>query len=160
MVSQIKTFFNNTPNLTGSIKKMVTDNDVLRKEAEGFMKERAISVKDALVRSAVEINGYNVLSLKGTYLAEVVKNAAFLAKQECANTVLVAATQYEGKPTLTLMYTDDLVAKGANAGKDIREAAKLINGGGGGQAALATAGGKDASGLDLAYDKLIELATK
>ena len=160
MVSQIKTFFNNTPNLTGSIKKMVADNDTLKKEAEGFMKERALSVKDALVRSAVEINGYNVLALKGTYLAEVVKNAAFLAKQECTNTVLVAATQYEGKPTLTLMYTDDLVAKGANAGKDIREAAKLINGGGGGQAGLATAGGKETGGLDLAYDKLIELATK
>ena len=160
MVSQIKSFFNNTPNLAGSIRKLVTDNDALKKEAEGFMKERAVSVKESLLNSAQVINGYNVLALKGTFIAEVVKNAAFLAKQECTNTVMIAATQYEGKPTLTLMYTDDLVAKGANAGKDIREAAKLINGGGGGQPSLATAGGKNSEGLDLAFDKLIELATK
>ena len=160
MIMQIKAFFNNTPNLTGSIKKMVAENDTLKKEAEEFMKERAVTLKDAVVRNSQDINGYNVLILKGTFIAEVVKNAAFLAKQECTNTVFVAATQLDGKPTLTLMYTDDLVAKGANAGKDIREAAKLINGGGGGQPGLATAGGKNVEGLDEAFNKLIELATK
>ena len=98
--------------------------------------------------------------MKGNFGADLVKNIAFLAKQECTNTIMVAATQSEGKPTLTLMYTDDLVAKGANAGKDIREAAKLIMGGGGGQPGLATAGGKNTEGLDEAYSKLIELATK
>ena len=160
MIMQIRSFFNNTPNLAGSIKKMVAENDTLKKEAEEFMKERAVTLKDAVVRNGQNINGINVLFLKGTFIAEVVKNAAFLAKQECTNTVFVAATQMEGKPTLTLMYTDDLVAKGANAGKDIREAAKLINGGGGGQASLATAGGKNAEGLEEAFNKLIELATK
>ena len=160
MIMQIKAFFNNTPNLTGSIKKMVAENDALKKEAEEFMKERALTLKDAVIRNARNINGYNVLAIKGTFIAEVVKNVAFLAKQECTNTVFVAATQMDGKPTLTLMYTDDLVAKGANAGKDIREAAKLINGGGGGQPALATAGGKNVEGLAEAFDKLIELATK
>jgi alanyl-tRNA synthetase len=160
MIMQIRSFFNNTPNLAGSIKKMVAENDTLKKEAEEFMKERAVTLKDAVVRNGQNINGVNVLFLKGTFIAEVVKNAAFLAKQECTNTVFVAATQMEGKPTLTLMYTDDLVAKGANAGKDIREAAKLINGGGGGQASLATAGGKNAEGLEEAFNKLIELATK
>ncbi|MBR5183275.1 MAG: alanine--tRNA ligase, partial [Bacteroidales bacterium] len=160
MIMQIKAFFNNTPNLTGSIKKMVAENDTLKKEAEEFMKERAVTIKDAIIRNSQNINGYNVLILKGTFIAEVVKNAAFLAKQECTNTVFAAATQSEGKPTLTLMYTDDLVAKGANAGKDIREAAKFIMGGGGGQPGLATAGGKNCDGLDEAYNKLIELATK
>ena len=160
MILQIKAFFNNTPNLAGSIKKMVAENDTLKKEAEEFMKERAVTLKDAVVRIGQNINGYNVLVLKGTFIAEVVKNAAFLAKQECTNTVFVAATQIEGKPTLTLMYTDDLVAKGANAGKDIREAAKFIMGGGGGQPGLATAGGKNVEGLDEAFNKLIELATK
>ena len=160
MIMQIKAFFNNTPNLAGSIKKMVAENDTLKKEAEEFMKERAVSIKDAVIRNGQNINGYNVLILKGTFIAEVVKNAAFLAKQECTNTVFVAATQIDGKPTLTLMYTDDLVAKGANAGKDIREAAKLINGGGGGQPGLATAGGKNVEGLEEAFNKLIELATK
>ena len=160
MIMQIKAFFNNTPNLTGSIKKMVAENDTLKKEAEEFMKERAVTIKDAIIRNSQNINGYNVLILKGTFIAEVVKNAAFLAKQECTNTVFAAATQSEGKPTLTLMYTDDLVAKGANAGKDIREAAKFIMGGGGGQPGLATAGGKNVEGLEEAFNKLIELATK
>ena len=160
MIMQIRTFFNNTPNLTGSIKKMVAENDTLKKEAEEFMKERAATLKDTVIRNGQNINGINVLALKGTFIAEVVKNAAFLAKQECTNTAFVAATHIDGKPTLTLMYTDDLVAKGANAGKDIREAAKLINGGGGGQPGLATAGGKNVEGLDEAFNKLIELATK
>ena len=160
MILQLKSFFNNTPNLTGSIKKLITDNESLKKNVEEFMKERAVMLKDTLVKNAQQINGYHVLVLKGTFAAEIVKNAAALAKAECNNTVLIAATEHEGKPTLTLMYTDDLVAKGANAGKDIREAAKLINGGGGGQPSLATAGGKNTEGLDAAFDKLMEIAVK
>ena len=160
LLGQIKSYFNNTPNIAASIKKLIADNDALKKDVEAFMKERAVSLKDALIKNAQEINGYHVLGMKGSFGAELVKNIAFLAKQECTNTVMVAATESEGKPTLTLMYTDDLVAKGANAGKDIREAAKFIMGGGGGQPGLATAGGKNCDGLDEAYNKLIELATK
>ncbi len=160
LLGQIKSYFNNTPNVAASIKKLIADNDALKKNAEEFMKERAISLKDALIKNAQQINGYHVLTMKGTFVADLVKNIAFLAKQECTNTIMVAATEHEGKPTLTLMYTDDLVAKGSNAGKDIREAAKLINGGGGGQPGLATAGGKNTEGLDEAYNKLIEIATK
>ena len=160
LLGQIKSYFNNTPNVAASIKKLIADNDTLKKDVEAFMKERAISLKDALIKNAQNINGYHVLGMKGSFGAELVKNIAFLAKQECTNTIMVAATECDGKPTLTLMYTDDLVAKGSNAGKDIREAAKLIMGGGGGQPGLATAGGKDCSGLDEAYNKLIELATK
>ena len=160
LLGQIKSYFNNTPNVAASIKKLIADNDTLKKDVEAFMKERAISLKDALIKNAQNINGYHVLGMKGSFGAELVKNIAFLAKQECTNTIMVAATECDGKPTLTLMYTDDLVAKGSNAGKDIREAAKLIMGGGGGQPGLATAGGKNCSGLDEAYNKLIELATK
>ena len=160
LLGQIKSYFNNTPNVAASIKKLIADNDALKKDVEAFMKERAISLKDALIKNAQQINGYHVLGMKGSFGADLVKNIAFLAKQECTNTIMVAATECDGKPTLTLMYTDDLVAKGSNAGKDIREAAKLIMGGGGGQPGLATAGGKDCNGLDEAYNKLIELATK
>ena len=160
MILQTKSFFNNTPNLTGSIKKLITDNDALKKNAEEFMKERAITLKDTLLKSAKDINGYNVIAVKGIFLPEVIKNVANLLKQECNNTVFIAATSHEEKPSLTLMYTDDLTAKGSNAGKDIREAAKLINGGGGGQPFLATAGGKNMDGLNAAFDKLIETATK
>ena len=75
------------------------------------------------------------------------------------NTALVVAFSYEGKPQLLLMYSNDLVAKGKNAGKDIREAAKFILGGGGGQPGLASAGGKDASGLEKAMEALVAIAT-
>ena len=72
---------------------------------------------------------------------------------------LAGAYVYDGKPNLVLMYSNDLVARGKNAGKDIREAAKLIQGGGGGQPGLATAGGRETANLRAALDKLIELAT-
>jgi alanyl-tRNA synthetase len=74
--------------------------------------------------------------------------------------VFAAAYIFEGKPYLALMYSDDLVAHGKNASKEIREAAKSIKGGGGGQPFYATAGGKDVQGIDYAMDKLIELATQ
>ena len=72
----------------------------------------------------------------------------------------MAAVAYEGKPQLLLMYSDDLIAKGKNAGKDIREAAKLILGGGGGQPGLASAGGKDVNGLENALELLKNIATR
>ena len=83
---------------------------------------------------------------------------ALLLQKKAQNLVLAGAYAYDGKPNLVLMYSADLVAKGKNAGKDIREAAKLIQGGGGGQPGLATAGGRQVEGLAAALDKLVEMA--
>ena len=88
----------------------------------------------------------------------LLRNAALIIQKEVENTALVAAFAYEGKPQLLLMYSDDLVAKGKNAGKDIRPAAKFILGGGGGQNTLATAGGKNCEGLKEALECLIATA--
>ena len=86
---------------------------------------------------------------------------AFLIHNECTNTAFIAAfTTPDGKACLTLMYTDDLVAAGKDAAANVREAARLIQGGGGGQKFLATAGGKNPGGLEAAEKTLIELATK
>ena len=90
----------------------------------------------------------------------MMRNAATTLQKELRNTALVAAYRYQGKPQLLLMYSDDLVAKGRNAGADIRQAAKFILGGGGGQPGLASAGGKELSGLCKALDCLVETATK
>ena len=87
------------------------------------------------------------------------KGMAGLLQKQMENFVLAAAFEYAGKPNLVLMYSQDLVAKGKNAGKDVREAAKSILGGGGGQPGLATAGGKDVAGLRDALARLVELAT-
>ena len=90
----------------------------------------------------------------------LVRNAALGLQKELKNTALIGAFAFEGKPQLVLMYSDDLVSAGRNAGKDIRDAAKFIQGGGGGQPGLATAGGKNAEGLREALDALREIATR
>ena len=89
----------------------------------------------------------------------LMRNAALALQKELKSTALVAAYESDGKPQLLLMYSDDLVAAGRNAGKDIREAAKFIQGGGGGQPGLATAGGKNVAGLSDALETLVSVAT-
>ena len=89
----------------------------------------------------------------------VARNMALLLQKKAQSLVLAGAFAFDGKPNLVLMYSNDLVAKGKNAGKDIREAAKFIQGGGGGQPGLATAGGRVVEGLPDALNKLVETAT-
>ena len=102
----------------------------------------------------------NVVSIDTPCDPAMLKNAAFLLQKEAENLVVAAAFEVEGKPQLLLMYSADLVKAGHNAGADIRDAAKLILGGGGGQPGLATAGGKNIEGLGAALARMIELATK
>ena len=150
---------NNSPNVIGSLTKLLEDNEAFKQSIEQFKKERAITLKESILQNSRFVNGVNLLSIHAEADAEVIKNIAFMLKNEVTNAVFIGATYFKGKPTLTLMYTDDLVAQGANAGKEIRAAAKLIQGGGGGQAALATAGGKDVEGLSNAYNFLVESIT-
>ena len=107
-----------------------------------------------------EINGINVVTIDHSVDPVMLKNAAFMLQKEAQNLVIAAAFEAAGKPQLLLMYSEDLVKAGKNAGADVREAAKLIMGGGGGQAGLATAGGKNTDGLADALAKLVESATK
>lgn len=159
IISSLKALFNNSPNLVSSITKLVEENDSFKKKVEEFMRERAADLRKQLSNEKQYINGLNVVTLRGEYHPEVVKNVAMMFRSE-ENTVMIAGFSFEGKANLAVMYTDDLVAHGCNAGKDIREASKLINGGGGGQPFFATAGGKNPEGISAAIAKLIELATK
>ena len=90
----------------------------------------------------------------------MMRNVALLLQKKADSFVLAGAFAFDGKPNLVLMYSNDLVAKGKNAGKDIREAAKFIQGGGGGQPGLATAGGRNLEGLKDALATLVNIATK
>ena len=108
----------------------------------------------------MEMSGVNVVKIDTPMDPVMLKNAAFMLQKEAQNLVIAAAFEAAGKPQLLMMYTEDLVKAGHNAGADVREAAKLIMGGGGGQPGLATAGGKDLSGLSAAAAKLTELATR
>ena len=153
-----KAFFNNVPDLAGAIRKMVEENEAFKKQMEEIAKEKTLALKDSLKGMAVEMNGKNVVKIDTPMDPVMLKNAAFMLQKEAQNLVIAAAFEAAGKPQLLLMYTDDLVKSGKNAGADVREAAKLILGGGGGQPGLATAGGKSVDGLSAAAAKLLESA--
>ncbi len=156
-----KEFFENTPNLVNSISKMVRENEAYKKAMEEVDKERIVSLKKAVEEMSTELNGVKVFTLQGSYRPDIVKEVAFRLHSEYKNAAMFAAFQtLDNKPSLLIMYSDDLVQAGANAGKDIKEVAKLVNGGGGGQNFLATAGGKNIDGLAAAMEKMLELISK
>ena len=154
-----KAFFNNTPDLGEAIRKIIDENAGYKKEIEGFVQEKVARLAEKISKEATEINGVKIVQFTQSVDPAMVKGMAGLLQKQMENFVLAAAFEYAGKPNLVLMYSQDLVAKGKNAGKDVREAAKSILGGGGGQPGLATAGGKDVAGLRDALARLVELAT-
>ena len=157
----ISTLMGNSCNLCASIQKALDDNTELRKQVDEFMAERVKSVATSCMADAKDINGVKLAVLFGPRIPDNVKNVAFTIRKEAKEpTVFIGATVFENKPLLTVALTDDLVKQGYNASQAVREAAKLIKGGGGGQPFFAQAGGKDAEGLSAAADKLCELLMK
>jgi alanyl-tRNA synthetase len=160
MLKSVKSFFNNVPDLTGAIEKLIAENTDARKQLEAMANEKAAQLAEKLEASAVEVNGIKVVRFDGSVDPAFARNVALLLQKKVQNFELASAFAFDGKPNLLLMYSQDLVAKGKNAGKDIREAAKFIQGGGGGQPGLATAGGRMVEGLGAALDALVDIATK
>ena len=157
-IKRISSLLNNTPNVIGALQKSIAENADLRKQAEEFLHERIKNLKNSLLEKAENKNGITLVTCTGLRLAEVVKGVAFALKAECAeDTIFLAATQENGKPMLTVMISENLTKDGLNASKVVREAAKLIQGGGGGQPHFAQAGGKNIDGLSAAMDKMKEL---
>ena len=155
-----KALFNNAPDLAAAIAKLIEENEHFRKEAEAVAKEKSISFKKTLTDMAKVINGINVVTFDKPSNPDILKRACLMLQKETENTVIAIAIETEGKPQLMLMYSEDLVKKGHNAGKEVKDAARLILGGGGGQPGFATAGGKETSGLKDALARMVELATK
>ncbi|MBR5437002.1 MAG: alanine--tRNA ligase [Muribaculaceae bacterium] len=158
-VRAIGQLFNNAPNLMQAVRNAIDENADLRKKTDEFMKEKIESMARTLLEKAEDVNGVKVVEVRGLRNADVVKNTAFAVRQlSPSNTVFIAATHDAGgKPLLTVMLTDEVVAAGNNAGQIVREAAKLIQGGGGGQPGFAQAGGKNADGLMQALARIREL---
>ena len=156
MIRTARAMFNNTPGLTDAIKKMIDENDGYKKQIAEIAKEKTLQLKQALLKQSETINGHNVIKIMETRDLSMLRDAAAMLQKEAENLVIAAAFESAGKPQLMLMYSSDLVKAGKNAGADIREAAKFIQGGGGGQPGLATAGGKNLAGLQDALDKMIE----
>ncbi len=156
MLCEIKGLMHNTPNLIQSLRKFFEENAEMKKQVEEYVKEKTIQVKEHVVKQKQVIHGIDVFILKGAFPAEVVKDIAFQIHGEYpANSVFVGATEFDKKPLLTLMFSKDLVDGGLNAGQVVREAAKNIQGGGGGQPHFATAGGKNSDGLKAALDEIL-----
>jgi alanyl-tRNA synthetase len=155
-IRDVKALLNNTPDLIQTLKKYFEENADLKKRVEEYVKEKIVFLKKQLIENRQQVNGINLFVLKGPFPAEIVKDIAFRIKGEFPEkTYFVAATASEDKPLLTIMISDDLVKNGWNAGQIVRDAARNIKGGGGGQPHFATAGGKDVDGLTSALDEMI-----
>ena len=155
----IRTMLGNAPDVAAAVARLMGENSDAKKKIEEYAREKAASFAKELSENAEEVNGINLVRFNRDVDPAMLREAASILQKEARNFVLAAAFRHEGKPQLALMYSDDLVTAGHNAAKDIREAAKLIQGGGGGQPALATAGGRNTDGLQAALDKMTETAT-
>jgi alanyl-tRNA synthetase len=121
-------------------------------------KEKVASMADSLAENTPMRDGVKLITLMTKHTSEVMKDLAFALRQRVAEKlVMVIGNLNDGKPTLNIMLSDDMVAMGVDAGATVREAAKLMNGGGGGQKHYATAGGKNPDGLQAAVDKAVEM---
>ena len=155
-IKEIRGLFNNAPNILSAINRLIADNANYKKMAEEDEKKRANHLAHELADNAENYNGIRLVRYTESKRNPVlVRTIAGIIQKEVENTVFAAAFEFEGKPQLILAYTNDLVAAGRNAGADIREAAKCIQGGGGGQPGLATAGGRDSSGLQAALETMV-----
>lgn len=156
----IRSLFNNAKDLHSVISKYMEEHDIMKKEIDQFHAQAVERAKTTLIGKARELGGMRVVSAVLPMTAASAKDLAFKIRQEIPDNLLCVIGSIEmDKPTLTLMISEDLVRDhGLNAGKIIREAARLIQGGGGGQPHFATAGGKNADGLSAAVDKIIELS--
>jgi alanyl-tRNA synthetase len=158
--TDLKALFNNAPDVKQAIVKAIEENGNLKKQLEENIREKANGIKNEIIAKAQVVNGVTIYRRKLPLMpAEFVKDMAFQLRNLEENTLVVLGSFFEDKPMLTVAASDNMVKEhGINVGKHIREAAKLIQGGGGGQPHFATAGGKNIDGLDAAIDKFIELA--
>ncbi len=157
--TDLRALFNNAPNLVETITRAISENKELQAQVDEFKAQKAAMFKEELVKAAREINGVKVVAGVLPIEPQNAKDMAFQLRTQFPENLLVAiGCAVGGKPTLTVALSDDLVKDGKNAGQIVREAGKLIQGGGGGQPHFATAGGKNADGLKAAVDKVIELA--
>ncbi|MBR4708897.1 MAG: alanine--tRNA ligase [Bacteroidaceae bacterium] len=159
-MTDLRALFNNAPDLMATVKKAINDNAELKKQVDSFKAEAALKYKESLIAKAREVNGVRVISGVLPIEAQTAKDMAFQLRGAFTEQTLVVIGGFsEGKPSLTVSLSEDLTKEGKNAGQMVREAGRLIHGGGGGQPHFAQAGGKDPDGLKAAVDKVVEMAT-
>lgn len=161
IVAQAKELLGQAPDLVNAIRRMSDESAAMKKQLEAMSFEKIMALRDQLLSQAKEIkasmvNAVKVIRFEGNLTADQVKTLAFQLRNIQNNQLFfVAGCVHEGKPSLTVLLSDDLVASGLNAVTIAREAAKEIQGGGGGQPFFASAGGKNPAGIQKALDKAI-----
>ena len=160
ILKAIKGFFNNAKDLQATIVKYIEEHDTMKKDIEQFQAQRVQALAQEIVAKGRIVNGVKVVTAKAPIAPDAAKDLVFKVRELCPeNLVCVVGSVFNDKPMLNIMLSDDMVKDhGLNAGQMVREAAKLMQGGGGGQPHFASAGGKNADGLSAAIDKVIELA--
>ena len=159
-MNDLKAMFNNSKDLKASIEKFISEHDELRKELERFQAQAVERTKEMLLSRIKEVNGISVITAVLPIEPAAAKDLVFKLREAVPQKlVAVIGSTAHNKPLLTVMFSDDMVKEHQlNAGQIIREAAKLIQGGGGGQPHYAQAGGKNIDGMNAAVDKVIALA--
>jgi alanyl-tRNA synthetase len=162
LAQNMREILNNPKDFISAVSKIVEENGALKKEIENTIREKSLSMKKDLEAKFETIDGVNFLASRVDLPnADAVKTLAYALKGALNNLFLVLGAEFDGKPSLTVVVSEDLVKEnGLNAGAIIRDLAKDIQGGGGGQPFFATAGGKDASGLDKAIARAKDFLTR
>ena len=153
----LKALFNNAPDLAAAIRKSIDENAGLKKQIEEFMAEKIERYRDDLIARAEDFGDIKLVRLQGEANPEMIRGVMPLLRGKFTDVkfAVVAATQFENKPTIAVFLSQPLVEAGLNAGAMIKSAAKNIQGGGGGQPWMATAGGRDVNGLNAAMEELL-----
>lgn len=159
-IRSIRGLFNNAKDLQGVIAKYIEEHDTMRKEIEKFSAQAVERLKNSLVEKVLDVNGFKVVKAVLPIEANQAKDLVFKIREALPEKLIcVIGSTAQNKPLLSVMLSDDMVKEhNLNAGQLVREAAKLIQGGGGGQPHYASAGGKNIDGISVAVDKVIELA--
>lgn len=159
-MKMMRQFLGNSPDILKGLQKLMNENESYRKALDDAAMERIAALQKTLIEESKIVNGIRLFIARGNLAPQIIKDVAFNLYKQFDTAALCGAYQYQDKANLILMYTEDLVKNGCNASKDIKEAAKVINGGGGGQDFLATAGGKETDKLSEALSLLTDIATK
>ena len=154
----LKSLFNNAPDLTAAIHKSIEENAGLKKQIEQFTAEKIERYRDSIIARAEDLGDIKLVRLCGEQEPEMIRGVMPLLRGKFTDVkfAVVAATEWQGKPTIAVFLSQPLVDEGKNAGAMIKSAAKHIQGGGGGQPWMATAGGRDVNGLNAAMEELLK----
>jgi alanyl-tRNA synthetase len=161
MIRQLEASLQSNKGIFDGVKRLIDENENLKKEAEKFVKANAEILKGKLLNNKRIVDGVTIIEAMVNVDSAMIKDIAFQLKGECEKLICVIGGEFNSKPYLMVMLSNDMVQAGLHAGQLVKNAAKYVKGGGGGQPFFAMAGGSDASGLKEAVESIkVEISSK